>query len=184
VCERAFGLPKLAILITEEQLGGASTKSERCGVAQAALTLVAAKFRHPLPKRSLASPSVTRFDLCALLDQSGAESLPKMEGTIPTQYYAGGECSLRGTGLTITVRFAFDTEDDPLPTVHHRDHELQVVGDTKGCEAVSVQGQTQDGAKREILDVTVTPAEPGLKFSLCEEAEDALVDILDLAHLH
>jgi hypothetical protein len=149
------------------------------------LAQVKRTFLHALPARQLASPSITRFDLCNILDVSGVEKIPDLLGTFPSPDFAGATCELETGNFYLDLEEAIVRSDilSAEPTTLIDGHELQVDGDAHECDVSTIQGETADYLSHEILDLDVQTSLGIGKTALCKDGEKAMIDVLNTTHL-
>jgi hypothetical protein len=186
-CERAIGLPDVAIVITTQQLQGHSPAASVCAAATEMVKEMAVADIRRLPMRLLATPSITRFDLCNLIDLGGVERLPHFSGSYPLPYYGGAECVLTHEGINLVYRYAFVDVSQPLPNLRSvHGHQLGVQSETApvGCDVVSVQGLVDGGQANEILDlIAISDSTRFTPNQVCALASSAMLDVLNVAGL-
>lgn len=188
-CRRAFGaaanatVKGVGVSITEEQLRGKSTATTRCAAADEALRQVSHLYRHVLPARAIAAPSVTQFDLCNAITIGGKANLQSYSEAHPQS--DGASCEIAGDGSEITIRPAFLSPTFPYTDhpVYVSGHHLNEEGNSHGCEVISRQGLARPGAIREILDLIIT-SDTATEKQMCQDGGTVMVDILRATGLH
>jgi hypothetical protein len=188
-CERAFEPSdgEWAIDVNTDVTGHITTAT-LCAAAQRWLDWAQkAYLRGPLPRRSLARPSLTRFDLCQLVTLADVATVPGLENISEDDYDLGGSCYGSGSRFTFDLEVVFlkKAELGPTTTVVSGGHTILNSGISSDCEAFSAHGTTANGAGREHLVMAVRPLHGnGTTDALCRAATAALAKVLDTAGLH
>jgi hypothetical protein len=188
-CERAFEPSdgEWAIDVHTDFTGRVATRT-LCAAAQRWRDWAQkAYLRGPLPRRSLARPSLTRFDLCQLVTLAEVSTVPGLENLNADDYDVGGSCYGSGSRFTFDLEVVFLKTGHlgPTTTVVVGGHKILNSGSRSGCDAFSPQGVTANGAGREHLVMTVQPIDQNdSTAALCRAATAALTQVLDTAGLH
>jgi hypothetical protein len=146
-----------------------------------------AYLRGPLPRRSLARPSLTRFDLCQLVTLADIASVPGLQNINEDDYDLGGSCYGAGSRFRFDLEVVFlkNGELGPTSTVVSGRHTILTSGGPSDCEAFSAQGATRNRTGREHLTMEVRPLHgTDTTHALCRAATAALAKVLDTAGLH
>ena len=129
------------------------------------------------PRLALASPSLSRFDFCAVLKAVDLTKYPGFAGGVISDDGFTSECAIDKGGLYLD--FELGTAGPP-PETHLQSvggHKLYTDDDaTTFCDWYSVQGSTSAGkSERLALSSNITPA------GLCTQTGQLLAAILDKA---
>lgn len=184
-CERALQLDGAVVETHTFNVRGSVPAAVLCGAAAAYLHQEVRAFtRGAPPSRSLASPSLTQFDLCALMSYGNYDRIPGLENATTQPILEAAGCDAYSARIDVTARIAFVELGFPLPGKHVRvqGHALVVYAGRKVCEVVSVQHATRDGRAHELLDVGAQKR-PGFTGSLCATTERVAAAMLHAAHL-
>jgi hypothetical protein len=188
-CERAFRIGAEVFDIRAYINQGKVSDDVLCATAEAAMLGERTSLTsHRPPRRSVASPSLTRFDLCSLITDAHLGRVPEL-ADLDTPYRAddGGGCDADTGSLILDVVVAF-TADNWRPRgslVHYHGHALRRTSSpqTSSCEIMSQRGNTRDGAGREQFDVQLSSETSIDPSHLCELAEQATGAMLDTVNL-
>ena len=187
-CERGLQLPDSDVVFETHAIAdGQVADRTLCGAAEKWVSLEMKGYpTGRAPRRSLASPSLTRLDLCKLITAANVASLAGLDSLDLTNPDLGDSCVGTGSRYSIHVQIAFISGRLP-PQVSRSvvaGHELQRYAlPQHGCEILSRQGLTRDRNSYEELDVTVTPDTSTAPRSLCPLATNATVAMLQVANL-
>jgi hypothetical protein len=187
-CERAFEDDSDFYDVTTSAAGGVDG-SVLCAAATEVMTRLAKAIPARLvPRRSLATPSLTRLDLCPLVVAARLSTVPGLGRTtelVPAD--PGGGCVTGTPSVAVYVQIIFlERSQARLGT------QIRVKGQTvdrstsasyRGCEVTAEQGVTADLTTREELDVQANPVRTVAKSRLCRVAEGAVVKLMAAAGL-
>jgi hypothetical protein len=184
-CERALDLGAVVLETHTVNVRGRPPNPVLCGAASALIDEERAVFRHgPFPRRSLARPSLTRLDLCAVVARAHYHRIRGLAGSFAdSNFLEGGGCHIAGAPVDVWIRIAFIDFGFPLDgrDVTVRGHRLNFKSFGRLCEVISVQGVTRDGRSHEILDVQA--GGHGRVAQTCRSAEQLVAGMAEVAHL-
>jgi hypothetical protein len=188
LCERALQLPHSDVVFETRAISEARVPDRTlCAAAQKWVTLERTAYPDGhAARRSLATPSLTRIDLCKLITVADVETLPGLGRLNLTNPDLGGSCFGTGNRYAVDVQIVFlSGRTPPLGSrslVHG--HELvRYALPLHGCEILSRQGLTRDRRSYEDLDVKITPEKSPARRSLCSIATRATTAMLETANL-
>jgi hypothetical protein len=188
-CERAF-LAGGYVIETSTFAAGAVPRQSLCGAADAWLrAAIPAYVDSVVARRSLAHPSLTRFDICALVNVSKLEFLTDMVGLRDGLVDQGGACGGSASSFSLQVQVVFlDVGQTPAGTMidvggQQLRRFVTAVDQRPMCELMSQQGLTADGKAHEALDVQFTSIAGPSAQETCSVATEATLALLRTAGL-
>lgn len=188
-CERAFRIGADVFDTHTYVQGGTVPDRTMCAAAEALMAQQRKAFGHPrVARRALASPSLTRYDMCGLIDAGHVDRLAGFAPLISIKHDdLGGECTAQGSGLTISVETVFLADDVPLTgkyvMVGGRRLNEDVNAGANSCELIAPQGEASDGASHEALNVEVAPNGDGAYHDPCTSGGQAVTAMLNAGGL-
>lgn len=183
-CERALEMGSVVLETHTYNVHGSVPTHVLCAAASTLVRQQIRAFSHSrVPDRSLARPSLTRFDICALAQEGDYHSIPGLERATTLSFLEGAGCTVDALSMYLSVRIAFIALDFPLigRDVTVRGHRLRASHLGNSCELVSIQHTTADGQEHEILDVQANGHGP--TSQPCRTAERLAAVMLGVAHL-
>jgi hypothetical protein len=179
-------------LVVDAFAPGTQRPSERVactGTDAVADRLAGAVARAELPRLSLAEPSVSELNACAVVQQTAIPTMSAFTDSKVVSRGYGANCELvHGTTRFLFVNFelAKGTRPPGATAVTVRGHRIyEIAAQPDYCAYTSVQGATAEGGRHERIAVSSTvvgsQAPPA---QLCGQTAQALADYLTAAGLH
>lgn len=150
--------------------------------------LALALAHHALPRLPLASPSILRYEACAVVRASGLLDRPLLAGAHPQYDEFDAGCRVVASRVWFSVealRLAAPVPEHATPVVAGGHHLYRGTDDgPTQCSVYSVQGHAADGRYEAVFGfLQPAPGVRTLPAGACDQARGALVDYLDTAGL-